>query len=33
MIDLLTNFSGVIVNTLTVIIGSSIGMLLKKQIP
>ena len=33
MIDILTNFSGVIVNTLTVIIGSSIGMLLKKQIP
>lgn len=33
MLDLLTNFSGVIVNTLTVIVGSSVGMLLKKQIP
>lgn len=33
MFDLLTNFSGVIVNTLTVIVGSSVGMLLKKQIP
>lgn len=33
MIDLLTNFSGVLVNVLTVLIGSTVGLLLKKQIP
>lgn len=33
MIDLLTNFSGVFVNVLTVLIGSTVGLLLKKQIP
>lgn len=33
MPEILVNFSGVLVNTLTVIIGSSIGLLLKKQIP
>lgn len=33
MIELLTNFSGVLVNTLTVIVGSAVGLLLKKQIP
>ncbi len=33
MLDLLTNFSGVLVNVLTVIIGSTVGLLLKKQIP
>ena len=33
MSEVLTAFSGVLVNTLTVIIGSSVGLLLKKQIP
>ena len=33
MIEILSSFSGVLVNTLTVIIGSGIGLLLKKQIP
>lgn len=33
MTDLLTNFSGVLVNVATVIIGSVVGLLLKKQIP
>ncbi len=33
MIEILENFSGVLVNTLTVIIGSGVGLLLKKQIP
>lgn len=33
MIEILKNFSGVIVNVITVIIGSSVGLLLKKQIP
>ncbi len=33
MLDLLTNFSGVLVNVLTVIVGSTVGLLLKKQIP
>lgn len=33
MFDLLTNFSGVLVNVLTVIVGSTVGLLLKKQIP
>lgn len=33
MIETLSSFSGVLVNTLTVIIGSGIGLLLKKQIP
>lgn len=33
MNEILTSFSGVLVNTLTVIIGSSIGLVLKKQIP
>ena len=33
MPDLLTNFSGVLVNVLTVLIGSTVGLLLKKQIP
>lgn len=33
MLDLLTNFSGVLVNVLTVLIGSTVGLLLKKQIP
>ncbi len=33
MLDILQNFSGVIVNTVTVIIGSLVGLLLKKQIP
>lgn len=33
MIDLLHNFSGVLVNVLTVLIGSTVGLLLKKQIP
>jgi lipid A disaccharide synthetase len=33
MIETLSAFSGVLVNTLTVIIGSSVGLLLKKQIP
>ncbi len=31
--EILQNFSGVLVNTLTVIVGSLIGLLLKKQIP
>ncbi len=33
MPEILVNFSGVLVNTITVIIGSSVGLLLKKQIP
>ncbi len=33
MIEILSSFSGVLINTLTVIIGSSVGLLLKKQIP
>lgn len=33
MIDILTSFSGVFVNVLTVVIGSAIGLLFKKQIP
>lgn len=33
MPDILTNFSGVLVNVLTVLIGSTLGLLLKKQIP
>lgn len=33
MIETLSAFSGVLVNTLTVIIGSTVGLLLKKQIP
>ncbi len=33
MPDILINFSGVLVNTATVLIGSSVGLLLKKQIP
>lgn len=33
MSEILTNFSGVLVNTATVLIGSSVGLLLKKQIP
>ncbi len=33
MLEILSSFSGVLVNTLTVIIGSSVGLLLKKQIP
>ncbi len=33
MIETLSAFSGVLVNTLTVIIGSSVGLILKKQIP
>lgn len=33
MLDLLHTFSGVLVNVLTVLIGSTIGLLLKKQIP
>ncbi|MBO5463823.1 MAG: DUF554 domain-containing protein [Clostridia bacterium] len=33
MPEILVNFSGVLVNTFTVIIGSSVGLLLKKQIP
>lgn len=33
MSEILSAFSGVLVNTLTVIIGSSVGLLLKKQIP
>ncbi len=33
MLDLLTNFSGVLVNVLTVVVGSTVGLLLKKQIP
>lgn len=31
--DILQSFSGVLVNTLTVIIGGTVGLLLKKQIP
>ncbi|MBQ6838764.1 MAG: DUF554 domain-containing protein [Clostridia bacterium] len=33
MIETLSAFSGVLVNTLTVIIGSTVGLILKKQIP
>lgn len=33
MTEILTSFSGVIVNTITVLIGSSVGLLLKKGIP
>ncbi len=33
MPDILQNFSGVLVNVLTVLIGSTVGLLLKKQIP
>ncbi len=33
MFDLLQNFSGVLVNVLTVLVGSTVGLLLKKQIP
>ena len=33
MTEILTSFSGVLVNTITVIIGSSVGLLLKKGIP
>ncbi len=33
MPELLNNFSGVLVNVLTVLIGSTLGLLLKKQIP
>lgn len=33
MLDLLQNFSGVLVNVLTVLMGSTLGLLLKKQIP
>lgn len=33
MIETLSAFSGVLVNTLTVIIGSAVGLILKKQIP
>ena len=33
MLDLLHTFSGVLVNVLTVLIGSTLGLLLKKQIP
>lgn len=33
MIDFFENFSGVLVNTGTVILGSTVGLLLKKQIP
>ena len=33
MPDILQNFSGVLVNVLTVLIGSTLGLLLKKQIP
>lgn len=33
MIETLSAFSGVLVNTLTVIIGSMVGLILKKQIP
>jgi uncharacterized membrane protein YqgA involved in biofilm formation len=31
--EFLQSFSGVLVNTLTVIIGGTVGLLLKKQIP
>ena len=33
MIETLSAFSGVLINTLTVIIGSTVGLILKKQIP
>ena len=33
MNEALTHFSGVIVNTITVLIGSGVGLLLKKGIP
>ena len=33
MLEILSSFSGVLVNTVTVIIGSCVGLLLKKQIP
>lgn len=33
MLEVLSSFSGVLVNTLTVIIGSTIGLIFKKQIP
>ena len=33
MPDILQNFSGVLVNVLTVLVGSTVGLLLKKQIP
>lgn len=33
MPDILMNFSGVLVNVLTVLVGSTVGLLLKKQIP
>ena len=33
MPDILIKFSGALVNTLTVLVGSSVGLLLKKQIP
>ena len=33
MNEILTSFSGVIVNTITVLIGSGVGLLLKKGIP
>ena len=33
MLDLLHTFSGVLVNVLTVLVGSTVGLLLKKQIP
>jgi uncharacterized membrane protein YqgA involved in biofilm formation len=33
MMEFLQSFSGVLVNTLTVIIGGTVGLLLKKQIP
>ncbi len=33
MVEILKSFSGVIVNVITVIVGSSVGLLLKKQIP
>lgn len=33
MKEILTSFSGVIVNTVAIIVGSSVGLLLKKQIP
>ena len=33
MLDIIHNFSGVLVNVLTVVVGSTVGLLLKKQIP
>ena len=33
MLDILHNFSGVLVNVLTVVAGSILGLVLKKQIP